>query len=256
MKKMSLLFIFTTLPAMDRPIHKIEKEIPTLRTLCLQYILINNVPRGSSSNCLVEQAQIQENVCDFYISRGLTHNSVSILKTILEKNIIVPENYRIIPEIFKQWPSSPIRRWKAACAMEPFTSLLKLIADKNLASKEEFFDALNIVIREQTDSFALAEFLIQVSLQNDLSNYPHGNVAAFPLCKEIPSLERKLFLKTVINARISLELKNSMLRRAVHQKICHNQQEYEPIISCLLENGADKTILSPLEQTHLICAKD
>lgn len=255
-KLLSLALVVLSLNAMERPkaTTVIKKLVPSLRTLCLICINMNKIQRTKSTNNLIEQVEAQENVYKYYIERGLDINTLGVLKTLLENNVQIPEKYRLLPAIFQKWPTSSITKWKAQCLLEPFTCLLKFISERKIATREEFFDALNLVRKEQPDSYALASFLIQIPLENNLSNYPHGNVATVPFCNIMPTFELKQFLKTVIMAKIPTELKNSMLRRSVHQKIAHGQIEYEPIITCLLENGADKTILSSNEQKQLDCA--
>lgn len=229
-------------------------KILSLRALCLEFIYKNKIPRTVSANNLLEQVHGQENVYEFYLSQELTTTSLTVIKLLLEKEVPVQPEYRIIPALFQRWCTSLITKWKSAGALESLTSLITMAVEKKQADRKELLDALNLVLKEQPASYALPEFLIQVPLEKDLSDYSYGNVIAFPPCKQVPSLELKQFMKVVIAAKLQPELKNSMLRRAVHQKIAHGQAEYEPIICYLIENGADKTILSTFEQNNLICA--
>lgn len=254
-KTVLLMFYIPAILGMEKSAVKDKQlKVQSLRALCLEFIYKNKIPRTQSSNNLLEQVQTQENVYEFYLSRELNSNTLQVLKSLLEREIPVQDTYRLIPELFKVWKVSIIKNWKSSGALEPLTSLIKLTTEKQLTNRKELLDALNLVMKEQLASFALPEFLIQGPLQNDLSDYAYGNVVTFPLCSEIPSLELKQFMKKVISAKLQPELKNSMLRRAAHQKISHNQLEYESIICCLLENGADKTILSSFEQNNLLCA--
>lgn len=235
---------------MQRPAQKIQ----TLRALCLEFIYKNKIPRTISTNNLLDQVQGQENIYEFYLSRELTTTSLTVLKSLIDRGVPVQNDYRILPAIFQKWCTSSIKKWKSAGALEPLTSLIQAVVENNLTNRIEVLAALNLVIKEQPASYALPEFIIQVALNNDLSDYNHGNIVAFPPCRDVPSLELKTFMKTVIGAKLQPDLKNSMLRRAVHQKITHNQLEYEPIICCLIANGADKTILSSFEQNNILCA--
>ncbi|CAN5166096.1 hypothetical protein BH09DEP1_BH09DEP1_7670 [soil metagenome] len=254
---LGLMLLPMSVQAMEHPNKNNEDQkncVPHLRILCLEYIALHGFPRSQSSLNLVEQVAMQENIYNFYLSRGLNLESVTRMQSLIKKNIKVTQGFKLIPTIFQKWITSSIETWKSAGALEPFTALLRLITAKNLTNQQELFEALNTIMQEQPSSYALPEFLIQSLCNNDLSKYPYANVIIFPPCKETPTLELKQFMKKVILAHLTQELKNSMLRRAVHQKIYHNQLEYEPIICCLIENGAVKTILSNYEQKNLTCA--
>ncbi len=256
MKRLLLFLCTLSSVSMELPVPN-KRLIPPLKALCMEHFIFDstNTTRNEAAKEYLNAVAYQENIYQFCLSRGLTLQVIKRLKALLSRDIKPPPNYSLIAVIFDKWQNSPIKTWKSALALEPFTSLLALITEKKLSNRGEFFDALNIAMRESAQSFALATFLIKTGLNNDLSGYPYNNVVVFPLCCSSLPLELKQFLKLVLGANIALEMKNSVLRRASHQMITHSEKEYQEVVTAALENGADPTVLSASEQ-HALCHHD
>lgn len=234
-----------------QPLLPTLKNPESLQTICLKHFLYNTKQiKDERLKRILSREKIEPfEEYQYLFDEKVNPKIAAQIQILLYHDLKPTPNFPLLSTLTTNWPVS-----------EPLASLqstLTLIIEKGLTNSSEICRAIHAILTHNVPNprFALAEFLIEKGLKNDLYEY----FEQFPNSLRIwPTINygnltnnMRLFLHKVAQAELPLECKNSFLRLATQRRISHQQTEYDQIITLLIEKGADISILSVHEQDQL-----
>ncbi|GMU19186.1 MAG: hypothetical protein AMXMBFR12_03780 [Candidatus Babeliales bacterium] len=234
-----------------QPLLPTLKNPESLQTICLKHFLYNTKQiKDERLKRILSREKIEPfEEYQYLFDEKVNPKIAAQIQILLYHDLKPTPNFPLLSTLTTNWPVS-----------EPLVSLqstLTLIIEKGLTNSSEICRAIHAILTHNVPNprFALAEFLIEKGLKNDLYEY----FEQFPNSLRVwPTINygnltnnMRLFLHKVAQAELPLECKNSFLRLAAQRRISHQQTEYDQIITLLIEKGADISILSVHEQDQL-----
>lgn len=234
----------------------LRKNPESLQTLCLKHFLYNT---NKIKDVQLKRILSREKMEPFEEYQHLFQKKVNPelaarLQVLLYYDLKPTQNFPMLSILTSNWPDS-----------EPLAGLhstLALIMEKQLTSPREICNAIYHIVTTLVPypRFALAEFLIEKGLKNNLyqffEQYPNS-LRAWPTINygNLTNNMRQFLLK-VAQSELPTECRNSFLRLAAQRRVSHQQTEYDQIIEELIKKGADISILSTHEQNQLTAPKN
>lgn len=230
----------------------LKKNPESLQLLCLKHFLYNTkrIQDVNLKRILSRERMDPFEDYEYVFQEKIGPKTLAQLQILLFHNLKPTPDFPILSMLTHNWP-----------AAEPLMSLysvLSTIIQKELTCSSEICVALHLILNDKkTDHprFALAEFLIEKGLNNDVTEYFETYPNCFRLWPTITygklTHDMQYFLTKLAQARMPAESRNALFRLAAQRRLSHAQIEYDPIIEILLKNGADITIL-PVSEQHAI----
>lgn len=232
------------------------KNPESLQTLCLKHFLYNT---NQIKDVQLKRILSREKMEPFEEYQHLFEKKVNPeiaarLQVLLYYDLKPTQNFPMLSILTSNWPTS-----------EPLASLqgtLTLIIEKQFTSSTEICKAIHFILNTNVPHprFALAEFLIEKGLNNNLceffEQYPNS-LRVWPTIN-YGNLTNNMhqFLLKVAQAQLSQECRNSFLRLAAQRRKGNQQTKYDQIIAVLIEKGADVSTLPFPEQNQLSAPKN
>lgn len=232
------------------------KNPESLQTLCLKHFLYNT---NRITDVRLKRIISREKLEPFEEYEHLFDENVNPkiaaqLQVLLFYDLKPKPNFPLLSLLTNNWPNS-----------EPLVCLqntLAIIIAKGLTSSSEVCSAIHTILTtvKPNPRFALAEFLIEKGLQNNMCEYFDHYPNSLRVWPTINygnlTNNMRLFLLKVAQSELPLECKNSFLRLAVQRRLSHQQTEYDQIIAFLIKKGADISILPVDEQNQILRLKN
>lgn len=258
MKK--LYFLFATLMishcfGMQPPLPTL-KNPESLQTLCLKHFLYNtNQIKDIPLKRILSREKMEPfEEYQYLFEKKVNPETAARLQVLLYYDLKPTPNFPMLSTLTNNWPVS-----------EPLSSLqntLIIIIEKGLTCPSEVCKAIHSILTTNVPNprFALAEFLIDKGLKNNLCEYFKWYPNSLRLWPTINygnlTNNMRLFLLKVAQAELPVECKNSFLRLAAQKRKGDQQTKYDQIIAVLIEKGADLSILPVHEQNQLTAPKN
>lgn len=250
----AILFWIGRAPAMAQPARTV-KNPESLQTQCLKHFLYNtNKIRDPQLKRILSREKMDPfEEYEHMFEKKVNPELAARLQVLLYYDLKPRPNFPMLSILSADWPLN-----------EPLAGLqstLALVIEKKLTNKPEICSAIHHILTTPVayPRFALAEFLIEKGLENNLCDYfeQYPNTLRLWPTINYGNLTNNMlqFLKKVAACQLSAECRNSFLRLAAQRRVAHGQVEYDEIIKILKQKGADISILSVHEQNHITAPK-
>lgn len=226
------------------------RQPESLQTLCLKHFLYNTkqIKDGRLKRILSFEKMEPFEEYEHLFEENVNPKMVAQLQILLYYDLKPPRNFPLLSTLAINWPAS-----------EPLASLqttLALIIEKGLTCSREICKAFHSILNTNIPNprFALAEFLLEKGLHNNLREYFElypNSLRMWPTIN-YGNLTNNMhqFLLKVANAELAPECRNSFLRLAAQRR--KEQIKYDQIIAILIKKGADISILPVDEQNQFL----
>lgn len=237
-------------------LRQILKTPESLQTMCLKHFLYNTkqIKDIQLKRILSREKMDPFEEYHYLFDQKVNPEIAARLQILLYYDLKPTQNFPMLSLLACNWPYS-----------EPLASLqntLTLIIQKHLTSSTEVCKTLHFILNNTIPypRFALAEFLIEKGLNNNLIEYFEQYPENFRFWPTINygnlTNDMRQFLFKIAQTTLPIECRNSFLRLASQRRISHQQIEYDQIIEALIKKGADISILPIYEQNRLSAPKN
>lgn len=235
---------------MQRPT-PLYKSPETLQTLCLKHFIYNTkqIADVHLKRILSREKMDPFEEYEHLFQKKVNPEMIARLQILLCHDLKPSADFPMLSTLTHNWPAN-----------EPLASLqtvLLAIIKKNLTCSSEICVALHLLLNKKNTHplFALAEFLIEKGLNNDMTEYFETYPNSFRIWSTVNygklTHDMRLFVTKLAQTQMPQESKNALFRLAAQRRLSHHQDEYNSIINALVKNGADILILPIDEQNQI-----